>query len=116
MTQRHRLGYIVVLVIALALVVAYVHKRDLRGKYEAYQESEKKVEASEHELSDLKSKLEKEEERLENLETDPLEIEAAIRRISHAVRKDEKVFRVEAVPEPESGQAREPRAPPASDE
>lgn len=77
----------------------YVLREDQNGRnmyerYRAYRQSEEQVAAAEVRLKALESALEKAEARVGQLEADPVEVEAAVRRIKGLIRPGEIVFRL----------------------
>jgi cell division protein FtsB len=81
------------------LAVAYVVHRDLHGRYQAYQRSEESVQAAQHKEQALEDEKQRLEQRVKDLDQNPLEVEAAIRRIKRLVRDGETVYRLEEAPE-----------------
>jgi cell division protein FtsB len=95
MTDAARRGYLLGLAVTAALVVGYAGLRDLYGRYADYRRNEGEVRALEREIEQLKQTAQELGERKEGLGTNPVEMEAAIRRTKNLVRPGEKVYRVE---------------------
>jgi len=86
----------------VGLALAYAARRDLRGRYAAHQQSEDTVRQAGQQVEMLEEQLHQSRQRVEDLSTDPVEMEAAIRRIKRRVREGETVYRVEEAPAPEA--------------
>ncbi len=94
--RNRRIVYVMILAASVGLAVTYVERRQLQERYEAFQQSERDIEAAKRQIGELEQELSEEEARARNLVNDPVEVEAAIRRIKRGVRDGETVFRVEA--------------------
>jgi cell division protein FtsB len=94
--RNRRIVYVMILAASVGLAVTYVERRQLQERYEAFQQSERDIEAAKRQIGELEHELSEEEARARNLVNDPVEVEAAIRRIKRGVRDGETVFRVEA--------------------
>ena len=90
---------ILVLVIAVALAVCYAAGRNLSGRYAAHQAREVELQALRDKARELEQTLEKEQHRAQELGSNPLELEASIRRLNGNVRPGETVYRVELNPQ-----------------
>ncbi len=99
--------YGMALLLIVALSAGYAYKRDLVSQYRKYQASQEEVNALEAEQNRLVEECSELDKRVENLGSDPVEIEAAIRRSKSLVRQDERVFRIE-LPEEVDGKASAP--------
>ena len=86
---------------------AYAQRQNLSGLYDEYRFSEQEVRELELRLEELQAEEQALKQHVEDLDTDPLAVEAEIRRSKGLVRKDEKIFRVELPPAegPQSKQA-----------
>lgn len=92
--------YVLVVAIAIVTVLGYVAHRDLGGRYNAYQRSEMSVNAAKEQARILDEELQRLQQRVKDLDQkNPLEVEAAIRRIKQLVRDGETVYRLEEAPE-----------------
>jgi len=87
--------YWLTLALVTALALAYVHFRDLGGRYQDYRRTEATVAAQRQQVELLRKTVADEERRALGMDTDPLEREAAIRRVKRLVRDGEIIFRVE---------------------
>jgi cell division protein FtsB len=96
--RNRRIMYIVILLATVGLAVTYFERRQLQERYEAFQQGEREIEDARAQILELEKALAEEEARARNLVSDPVEVEAAIRRIKRGVRDGETVFRVEASP------------------
>lgn len=99
--KKGRRLYWLTLTLAIMLALAYVVHWDLYGRYAAHQESENATEALLRQVDTLERERDKIQRRVQDLDTNPLEIEAAIRSRKRLVRDGETVFRVELPAGPE---------------
>lgn len=88
--------YWLTLALVCALALVYIQQRDLKGRYEAYQETMSTMSAQEQEVEALRTVVSEAQDRLKDMDSDPLEQEATIRRVKRMVREGEIIFRVEA--------------------
>lgn len=100
MSENPKGWYWLALVLMAVLLVVYVQRRDFYGLFEDYRQSEGQVESMQGQLDTLEAEEAKLKIRVENLNDDPLELEAAIRRSKSLVRDGETIYRVEL---PEDG-------------
>lgn len=77
------------------LALAYIEKRDLKGRYEAWQKTMETVATQRGEVEALKAAVTDAQDRLKGMDSDPLEQEATIRRIKRLVREGEIIYRIE---------------------
>lgn len=89
--------YWLALALVSALALAYIDRHDLKGRYEDYRETMQLVSEQEAQVDALKSQLEEAQHRLKDMDSDPVEQEATIRRVRRLVREGEIVYRVEAL-------------------
>jgi cell division protein FtsB len=89
--------WVAVGVAAVALIV-YAQRQDLVGLYDDYRYSQDEVRRLEHNLRNLKADEDALKQHVEDLDKDPLAVEAEIRRSKSLVRVDEKIYRVELPP------------------
>lgn len=80
--------------IAVALLIGYAQRAELVSLYATWQTGEQELQQIQEELTALQIQREKLEERVEGLDKDPLELEAAIRGTQGGVRDGEIVYRV----------------------
>ena len=97
MLSRRVTGYWVALGAFLALVAGYVHWRDLPGRHRQYLQSGETVRGLSREADRLKQETEELRRRVEYLGSDPVELEAAIRRSENLVREGETIYRIEGI-------------------
>jgi cell division protein FtsB len=97
---RERLTYATLGVLILAGTALYARHRDLLGQWERYQKSEEATRDMQQQLQTMEESVAAAKERARNMDKDPVEKEATVRRISKGVRGDEIVFRVEEEPSP----------------
>jgi len=95
MTRSFNWGYILVFLLVTGLTVAYVIHRDLAGQYNFYQRNEEDVRTMREQLQTLDAEEQRLQERVEGLTSDPIEVEADIRRSKGLVRPGEHVIRIE---------------------
>ena len=79
MNKNSRRWYWLVLMLAISFAVFYIQQRDLPGRYRNQQQENKLLSEQRHEVRALELERDTTRRRVENLDTDPLEIEAAIR-------------------------------------
>lgn len=101
MKKTSTFWYLVALLVVVGLTAAYATRRDLFDRYQSFLKSEEAVSAAKSGLHELKAELESSTVRARELESDSLEVEAAIRRINRLVREGETVYHFEQAPEPE---------------
>jgi cell division protein FtsB len=89
--------YWLALALVCALALAYIDRHDLKGRYEDYRETMRLVSEQEAQVEALKAQLEEARHRLNDMDSDPVEQEATIRRVRRLVREGEIVYRVEAL-------------------
>ncbi len=89
------IGYWLALTAAVGACGLYAWRKDLPGRYEEYQRSEQEVHELREEWRAHQKRRDALEERIDGLEHDPVELEAAIRRTRRMVREGETVYRVE---------------------
>ncbi len=85
------------MVVLAGLTAAYVHHRDLAGRYEEFKESEQRVQSLHEERRALETEYHGLEQRVQHLDGDPVELEATIRRNRNMVREGETIYRIEEV-------------------
>lgn len=98
MPRRGSGWYWISMAAVLLGITAYARYHDLTGLYVGYQDSEREVSRLEVRLESLRAKEATLNRSVQKLDTDPLAMEAAIRRSKGFVRKGETVYRVE-IPE-----------------
>ncbi len=87
--------YWLALALVCVLALAYIWWHDLKGRYESYQETMETVSQQEQEVEDLRASVDAARDRVADMDSDPLEQEATIRRVKGLVREGEVVYRVE---------------------
>ncbi len=90
--------YVIVLAASVGMAVTYLERRQLKERYEAFQQGEREIEEAKRQIAERERELSEEEARVRNQVNDPVEVEAAIRSIKRGVRDGETVFRVEQDP------------------
>ena len=98
MRIHRRIGYLLIVLLAVAFAAAYALHRDFYGLYCDYMQSEEEVRAAHVQAEALESTLDRSRQRVHDLDSNPLEKESAIRRTQHLVRPGEKVFQIEESP------------------
>lgn len=83
---------------SLVLAAGYVERRQLKERHAAFLQSEREIEAAQSQIVELEQALVAEEARARDLASDPVEVEAAVRRIKRAARDGEILYRVEHTP------------------
>jgi cell division protein FtsB len=106
MKKQGRIWYLVAWLIVIVVGLAYIERRDLLGRYNQYTQSVESVRAARERVEALETAVNQSRQMVRNLDKDPLEVEAAIRRIKQMVRPGETVFSLE-----EAGQDIKPSKP-----
>ena len=88
-------GYILALLSMILVVSCYVWYRDLVSRYMVYQGSQESVNQLMAENQVLLRERDFLRDRVDRLGSDPIEIEAAIRRTRNLVRENERIYRIE---------------------
>ena len=87
--------YLLALLVVVAVLSIYAQRRDLPGLYMNWQASESQVQALHEQVDGLEKQTTTLEQRVEYLNSDPVELEAAIRNGKRLVREGETVYRIE---------------------
>lgn len=95
MVRKSRGWYYLALILLSGLVSVYAQRRDLVTLYHSYRQSEESLRAIEVRLTTRQNEEEVLRTRVDHLDSDPLEVEAAIRRGKGLVREGETVYRVD---------------------
>lgn len=90
-----RIRYWLALAVLAGALAYYGHARDLSGRLAAYRQRRQHVEALRDQLHDKELEKISLERRVKHLESDPVEIEAAIRDAEKKVRDGETIYRIE---------------------
>lgn len=86
------------LVLVTAVGYGYARQRNIQARYMEFQQNEKQIESVEQEIEALRQRVEQAQQRVNDMESDPVEIEATIRRIRRLTRDGEIIFRIEDCP------------------
>ena len=89
-------GYWLALAGVCLLALVYIIQHDLKGRYEAYRNTMDTVSTQRQQVEELKAAVADAQDRLKDLDSDPLEQEAILRRVKRLVREGEIIYRVEA--------------------
>ena len=81
-----------------SVAYGYYHQRNIQTRYIEFRENEKQIDAVSRDIEALKERVDQVKDRVENMKTDPVEIEATIRRIRRLTRDGEVIFHVEDAP------------------
>lgn len=99
LTGIRRIGrYFLVVLLAVLLATLYAGRRNLLGRYIDHEKRQEQLDAAQKQCDDLRKEIDASGRRVSNLGSDPLEIEAAIRRSKDLVREGEKIYRIEVDP------------------
>ena len=90
--------YWVSVAVVAASLVAYAQRHNLPGLYDEFRYSQDEVRQLEQRLDYLRADEEALKRHVEDLDNDPLAVEAEIRRSKGLVREDERIFRVQLPP------------------
>lgn len=88
-----------------AAVWFYMDRRDIMQRYRDYQENNRKVQEAAEKTAALDDEVKSTQERVQNLHTNPLEMESAIRRAKGLVRPGEIVYKISNETNTEKGQS-----------
>jgi len=92
---NNRFLFVLLGMLILGLTALYASQRDLRGRWDAYEASNARVDQTRQELSEREARLEAERKRAAGMSKDPVEQEATVRKINQGVRDKDIVFRME---------------------
>lgn len=95
MRHKSRWLYWISFILVALLLAVYVERRDLWGRFEKYRQDRNEIRALQSQLGSLVKEEQRRKGHVANLGTNPIEIEAAIRRSKHLVRPGETIYRVE---------------------
>lgn len=95
MTDPNRGRYWLAFLVLVGLLALYAQRRDLYGLYQDHRQGEARVQSLTRELGALEQKNASLERRVEQLDADPVELEAEIRRTKNHVREGETIYVVE---------------------
>lgn len=108
--------FILVLLVAAGLFALYWRQRDMEGRFEELRENQANIEKMRREVEELKLRVEQARERVDAMKSDPVESEAAVRRIRHFTKGEgEHIYRVQtpsAAPEAAPSQGEKQPTPP----
>jgi len=90
--------YWLVLLLAIGLAGAYGMKNHLAERYQAHLERERQIAEFRAQIGIMRGRAEASRSRVQQLDVNPVEKEAAVRRIKGWTRPGEIVYRVEEVP------------------
>ena len=97
--RRLRDSWYWVCIVAVAVALGlYSQRQDLAGLYREFRYSQDEVRQLEQRLEDLRAEEQALKQHVEDLDNDPLAVEAEIRRSKGLVRSDERIYRVELPP------------------
>jgi hypothetical protein len=99
MQKRHWFRYWLGLAAAAGVTALYAYERDISGQYDNYRRSQAEFRDMQRQVEELRAKEELARRRVEMLRTDPVEMEATIRRNKNLLRAGERIYRVEAEPD-----------------
>lgn len=92
--------YLLALLVVVTVLSIYAQRRDLPGLYMNWQASEAQVGELHQRVAGLETQTAALEQRVEYLNSDPVELEAAIRSGKRLVREGERVYRIELPDDP----------------
>lgn len=95
MQERHWSRYWLGLAIVAGVTGLYAYERDMVGQYLNYQRSRSEFRDMQRQVEESRKEEELARRRVEMLRTDPVEIEAAVRRNKNLLRAGERVYRIE---------------------
>ncbi|GEM_PF-843164 len=99
MSQQTRNRYMMVVVAVTGIVCAYAFHRDLLSLYNKYCEREAAVQRLRQSVREAQALEDDLSRRVDGLDHDAVEMEAAIRRNKELIREGETIYRVELPPE-----------------
>ena len=98
MDNRDTVWFMLALVLVSALTLWYMGGRRLVERYGGHQQMQQQTQAAKEQVQRLEKEIDNTRRRIEHLGSDPMEIEAAIRRSKDLVREGEKIYRIEKAP------------------
>ncbi|MCX5758152.1 MAG: septum formation initiator family protein [Candidatus Hydrogenedentes bacterium] len=98
MNSRDTIWFVLALVLVTSMTLWYVGGRKLVERYSQHQQVQQQTQAAKEQSQRLEKEIGSTRERIEHLGSDPMEIEAAIRRSKELVREGEKIYRIEKAP------------------
>ena len=106
MSQQARNRYMLLVLVMTGMVAVYALHRDFVGLYQDYREREAEIQALRDRVRGAETQAGNLAHKVEQLDNDAVEMEAAIRRNKNLVREGETIYRVELPPEIESAGAK----------
>jgi len=100
--RKEFLVWLLGLVLVVAVAYGYAQQRNVRARFSEFQQNEQQIESVKKEIEALKERVDQAKQRVKNMENDPVEIEATIRRVRKLTRDGEIVFHIEEAPGTES--------------
>jgi cell division protein FtsB len=97
--KKLRIWYWLTLLLAIAVAYMYADSQKLQERYVQMQQEKVDRAQQRKSVQELRQQKLLQEKRVEGLVTDPLEIEAAIRKSKRLVREGEVVYRLEELPQ-----------------
>ena len=94
MAEQKRGWFWFALVLMAILVISYLQRRDFPGLHQSYLDSEIEIGRLRVQLESLRDQEQRLGKQVMNLDSDPLELEAAIRKGKNLVREGETIYRV----------------------
>ncbi len=98
MRKKRNPWYWLTVALMLTAAGAYAWKSGLYSRYHNHLRYETEIQAKREKVNQLREDLEANRDRVEDLDSDPLEVEASVRRIKRWVRPGERVYRMEKIP------------------
>jgi len=95
MDNRDTAWFVLAFVLVTGLTLWYVGGRKLVERYGRHQDVQQQTQAAKEQARRLESEIDNTRQRIKHLGSDPMEIEAAIRRSKDLVREGEKIYRIE---------------------
>jgi cell division protein FtsB len=98
MNNRDTIWFVLALVLVSSMTLWYVGGRKLVERYNQHQQVQQQTQAAKGQSQRLEKEIDNTRQRIEHLGSDPMEIEAAIRRSKDLVREGERIYRIEKAP------------------
>jgi len=95
MTLRGRLGYFLAWVALAAAIWLYFDRREVLARFNAYQENNANAREHADKTAEMGEQVVESQKQIQNLHSNPLEMESAIRRAKGLARPGEIVYRIQ---------------------
>lgn len=99
MDEKRESGYWLIVLLVIGLTALYANRHDLYAQYHKHLEGQAAVSEAQTQCAALEAQIDEARRLVKHLNSDPLEIEDAIRRNKNLVREGETIYRIQPAPE-----------------